>query len=456
MISISVMPSPCGHSSAPARRDAESLRTAGKREPVSAAATWDELAAGLARARSCPQPPSPRPRCCRCGAPSCSCAATRSPPGASRPTSSTSSRARSWAGPASWSATPTASGACWSTTTPITAAPRPTIRILRPILGDGLFLAEGAAWKHQRRTMAPAFAPRSLDVAAAHIAQVAEETVAELTARGTGAVDLLRVVQRLALEVAGRSFFSQGMARARRGPARRLRALRRQAGAAVLPRLPAAGRAAPSPLDAARWWLARDFKRVLDRMIAERARTPPQDPPRDLFDVLVAARDPETGAGLHPDAAARPDRDPGRGRPRDHGTDHVLAGLPAVPGAGGAGAGGGGGAGGRPLARRTRPQAMERLPLTRAVVQEALRLYPPAFTIVRMALGADELVGPGRARRAASSSWRPGSCTAIASAGRTPSASTRPASCPAPRRSTASPTCRSASARGSASAPSSP
>ena len=37
--------------------------------------------------------------------------------------------------------------------------------------------------------------------------------------------------------------------------------------------------------------------------------------------------------------------------------------------------------------------ATDLLPLTRAVVQEALRLYPPAFTIVRMARGRDELVG---------------------------------------------------------------
>jgi cytochrome P450 len=37
--------------------------------------------------------------------------------------------------------------------------------------------------------------------------------------------------------------------------------------------------------------------------------------------------------------------------------------------------------------------AFDRLPLIRAVVQEALRLYPPAFTIVRMALGRDELAG---------------------------------------------------------------
>ena len=266
-----------------------------------------------------------------------------------------------------------------------------TIRILRPILGDGLFLAEGNAWKHQRRTMAPAFAPRSLDVAAAHIARVAEETVAGLTARGTAAVDLLRVVQRAALEIAGRSFFSQGMAE--HGVA--LRAAFERYGAKIARPsfldflLPAES---PSPLDAARWWFARDFKRVLDRMIAERAATPPADPPRDLFDVLVAARDPETGHGFTPDPAARPDRNAGRGRPRDHGADHVLVGLSAEPGARGAGAGGGRGGGGRPLAR-ARAAAMDRLPLTRAVVQEALRLYPPAFTIVRMARGRDELVG---------------------------------------------------------------
>ena len=29
------------------------------------------------------------------------------------------------------------------------------IRVLRPILGEGLLIAEGRAWKHQRRTLAP-------------------------------------------------------------------------------------------------------------------------------------------------------------------------------------------------------------------------------------------------------------------------------------------------------------
>ena len=265
------------------------------------------------------------------------------------------------------------------------------IRILRPIIGDGLFLAEGADWKHQRRTTAPAFAPRSLDVAAAHIARVAEETVAELAERGTGAVDLLRVVQRLALEVAGRSFFSQGMHE--HGAAVRA-AFERYGSKLARPSfldflLPAE---APSPLDAARRWLARDFKRVLDRMIEERSRTPPQDPPRDLFDVLVTARDPETGVGFSKEQL------------RDQIATLTVAGhettaltmfwasyllclAPDVQELVAAEARA------VDLSPDAAPAAMERLPLTKAVVQEALRLYPPAFTIVRMAMGDDEIVG---------------------------------------------------------------
>jgi unspecific monooxygenase len=266
-----------------------------------------------------------------------------------------------------------------------------TIRILAPMLGEGLFLAEGAAWKLQRRTMAPAFAPRSLDVAARHIAAVAQETVAELAARGTSAVDLLRVMQLLALEVAGRAFFSHGMQE--HGPAIRA-AIERYGARVARPSfldflLPAK---APSPIDLARNWLARDFHRVLDRMIAERGRTAPADPPRDLFDVLVAARDPETGKGFGP----RELRDQiATLTIAGHETTaltlfwacYLLALAPEVQDLVAAEAGG------ADLTPEAAAATVERLPLTRAVVQEALRLYPPAFTIVRLALGPDEILG---------------------------------------------------------------
>ena len=43
-------------------------------------------------------------------------------------------------------------------------------RILAPLLGRGLLLSEGAAWRHQRRTIAPILAPRSMPVLTAHVA----------------------------------------------------------------------------------------------------------------------------------------------------------------------------------------------------------------------------------------------------------------------------------------------
>ena len=117
-----------------------------------------------------------------------------------------------------------------------------TIRILRPILGDGLFLAEGAPGSTSGAPWPPPSPRAAWTSPRGHIAQVAEETMAELTARGTGG----------GRPAAGRAapgpgdrrplVLLAGHARARRRPARRLRALRQPARAAVLPRLPAAGR----------------------------------------------------------------------------------------------------------------------------------------------------------------------------------------------------------------------
>ena len=44
-----------------------------------------------------------------------------------------------------------------------------SIRILRPLVGRGLFLSEGEEWKHQRRTIAPALAPRVMPLLARHV-----------------------------------------------------------------------------------------------------------------------------------------------------------------------------------------------------------------------------------------------------------------------------------------------
>src|SRR6185437_15146693 len=79
-----------------------------------------------------------------------------------------------------------------------------TIRILRPITGDGLLLSTGDAWKLQRRTIAPALAPRVIPLLSRHILASTEAALATLDHQ----VDMLAFMQTLALDIAGRSMFS--------------------------------------------------------------------------------------------------------------------------------------------------------------------------------------------------------------------------------------------------------
>src|SRR6266436_8842973 len=86
-------------------------------------------------------------------------------------------------------------------------------RVLRPVLGEGLLIAEGRAWKHQRRTRAPAFTPRAVTTLVPHMIAVTDETIAMLKATCGQPVDLREAMQRMTLEIAGRTMFSFGMER---------------------------------------------------------------------------------------------------------------------------------------------------------------------------------------------------------------------------------------------------
>src|SRR5690242_4561983 len=85
------------------------------------------------------------------------------------------------------------------------------IRVLRPILGQGVLIAEGRAWKHQRRTLAPAFTPRAVGTLIPHMSGAISETIEKLKAASNAPVDLREVMQRMTLEIAGRTMFSFGM-----------------------------------------------------------------------------------------------------------------------------------------------------------------------------------------------------------------------------------------------------
>src|SRR5215469_170721 len=262
-----------------------------------------------------------------------------------------------------------------------------TMRILRPLLGNGLLLSEGEDWKHQRRTVAPAFVPRTMPLLTRHVARAAEAAVASLAGSAERCVDLLAAMQSLSLEIAGTSMFSLAMERYRPEMrdliARYTKGLGRPTLLDFL--LPLA---IPSPRDLARRRVRRRWVELIGRIIAERRVKASKATPSDLFDLLSMARDPESGAPFSAEAlldqvatlitaghettgvalfwslwlvAAAPDiqeRIASEVETLDLGPDNAAEILP-------------------------------RLVYTRAVVHEAMRLYPPAYTMVRQAKHAD-------------------------------------------------------------------
>ncbi len=94
-----------------------------------------------------------------------------------------------------------------------------SIRILRPITGKGLLLSEGDDWRHQRRTIAPALAPRVMPMLARHIVTCTQEALIPLQAQAGEPVDLLAAMQNLALDIAGPFDVLAGDAAIRRGDA---------------------------------------------------------------------------------------------------------------------------------------------------------------------------------------------------------------------------------------------
>jgi len=268
---------------------------------------------------------------------------------------------------------------------------RAGIRILRPITGDGLLLSEGEEWRHQRRTIAPALAPRVIPMLARHIAVSTEAAMARLHAAADAPVDLLAAMQRLALDIAGQSMFSLEMAQY--GEAMRAQMERysmRHAQPHLLDLLLPAS--VPSPRDFGRRRFQRDWMALMERIMQARLRSPPAATARDLFDLLIAARDPESGEAFTHDQL------------RDQLATLILAGhqttavtlfwaltllaqAPAEQERVAAEAAT------RSFAEADAAATLNNLPQTRAVVNETLRLYPAAFAIAREAIAADTAAG---------------------------------------------------------------
>lgn len=268
---------------------------------------------------------------------------------------------------------------------------RASIRILRPVTGQGLLLSDGEPWKLQRRTIAPALAPRMMPMLAGHVLAATDAVVAKLGDFAGQSIDLLATTQNLALDIAGQAMFSLQMEQ----HAAEMRALldefaRSHARPGLLDMLLPAS--VPTFGDFKRSHFRRRWIMFIDAILAGRMREPPPDTPRDLLDLLRAARDPDTGAAFSP------------AQLRDQVATLILAGhettavtlfwaIVTLAQAQAEQDRAADEAAGAKLDSSNPNETMPRLVFTRAVINETLRLYPPAFTIVREAISADQL-GP--------------------------------------------------------------
>lgn len=267
-------------------------------------------------------------------------------------------------------------------------------RILGPALGNGLLTSEGAFWRRQRRIAAPAFHYKRLRVLADIMADCTERLVQRWDALAdTGRhVDIAQEMMRLTMEIVARTLFSRDIG----GSIDEL-------GKAVGTLINSFGRTPVIEMLGLPEWLPRirdpEARRALvtlDRMIMDliETRRASDESGADLLQMLLDARDPETGEGMT-DAQLRdevvtlfaaghettaqaltwvfylldqhPDEDA-----MLH--DEVVRLLGD---------------------RRPGFDDMHALQRTRMVFDETLRLYPPAFSISRFAEKADRLGGDG-------------------------------------------------------------
>jgi cytochrome P450 len=158
----------------------------------------------------------------------------------------------------------------------------------RNAFGDGLVTAEGERWKRQRKRMQPLFGPASIRRFHGLMLDAATRTAERWP---VGAVfDMAREMERLTLEIAGRSLFSQAFDTTADQISRWTRTINRYCAIPPLPLI--SDLRFPSPLNLQLRRVLREYRAFLRDLIRERMTGEAKD---DLLGVLLTAKDEDTG-----------------------------------------------------------------------------------------------------------------------------------------------------------------
>jgi cytochrome P450 len=263
--------------------------------------------------------------------------------------------------------------------------------ILEPAIGDSLFVAEGQNWLWQRRTAAPVFSHRNVAALAPVMTAAAERASARI-ANATGrAADLYDEMVTATFEVISDVTFSNGEGFDRASVHKAIEQYIGQAAKVSLLDIIGAPPWVPRPGRMISGNAMKDMKRLADASIDAR-KAEGAKPIPDLLDLMIAGEDPKSGRKMT------------TAELRDNLLTFIVAGHETTA---------------LTLswalylcafdqsvqdAARIEAQAalgdraatvadIANLPLIRRIVDETLRMYPPAAFLSRTAMAADTLCG---------------------------------------------------------------
>jgi cytochrome P450 len=266
-----------------------------------------------------------------------------------------------------------------------------TKNLLKPAIGESLFIAEGAHWRWQRRAAAPAFSHRNVSNLGPEMSAAADASLARVEAAGARAVDMYAEMVRATFEVIGNVTFSEESSFDAEAVHKAIDSYIAAAGKVSLFDLLGAPDWVPRPGRLFSGSAVAQMKAAADGAVEARKASGPRPVP-DLLDLLLQGEDPETKRKMN------------TAELRDNLLTFIVAGhettalalswalyLCAFDQA---------------VQDRARAEAqavlqgrvaeakdLESLPFIRMIVDETLRLYPSAGIISRTARVADRLCG---------------------------------------------------------------